>query len=401
MVQQGEAGRHLRRPRLRGRDAGAGRLRGQVRRRRVLRGAKHPRSWNRGAVCRRAVPFLGRRDPGRRRQARRRPAEELGRVRGPRTNRKPRSGTGLSFRYRGREITMTLRALGAIVLALLVFVPASSATTPSAAPPARLNIVFVLTDAQSVESAAKMPFVRAYRSWVRFDNAFINDPVCCPSRATLLTGLNSHHTRIENNSDRSRFDDSSTLATWLQRAGYRTGLFGKYHLGTHGEPPTYVPPGWSDWASFPDGAYYNYTLNENGTLVKYGSKPQDYSTDVLAGKALDFLQRADGTKPFCRYLSTRAPHDSYAAAPRYVGRFKDATIVHTANFNEPDMSDKPAWWQTLTARQARDIDNARRKEYASLLAVDDAVKQIFETLKQKGLLSRTVVVFMTDNGVAL
>lgn len=296
---------------------------------------------------------------------------------------------------------MTLRALGAIVLALLVFVPASSATTPSAAAPARLNIVFVLTDDQSVESAAKMPFVRAYRSWVRFDNAFINDPVCCPSRATLLTGLNSHHTRIENNSDRSRFDDSSTLATWLQRAGYRTGLFGKYHLGTHGEPPTYVPPGWSDWASFPDGAYYNYTLNENGTLVKYGSKPQDYSTDVLAGKALDFLQRADGTKPFFLYLSTRAPHDSYAAAPRYVGRFKDAPIVHTANFNEPDMSDKPAWWQTLTPRQARDIDNARRKEYASLLAVDDAVKQIFGTLKQKGLLSRTVVVFMTDNGVAL
>src|SRR5690348_11170041 len=103
---------------------------------------------------------------------------------------------------------MTLRALGAIVLALLVFVPASNATKPSAAPPARLNIVFILTDDQSVESAGKMPFVRAYRSWVRFDNAFINDPVCCPSRATLLTGLNSHHTRIENNSDRSRFDDS-------------------------------------------------------------------------------------------------------------------------------------------------------------------------------------------------
>ena len=153
--------------------------------------------------------------------------------------------------------------------------------------------------------------------------------------------------------------------------------------------------------SFPDGAYYNYTLNENGTLVKYGSKPQDYSTDVLAGKALDFLERADGTKPFFLYLSTRAPHDSYAAAPRYVGRFKDAPIVHTANFNEPDMSDKPRWWQALAPRQARDIDGARRKEYASLLAVDDAVKEIFGTLKQKGLLSRTVVVFMTDNGVAL
>ena len=119
--------------------------------------------------------------------------------------------------------------------------------------------------------------------------------------------------------------------------------------------------------SFPDGAYYNYTLNENGRLVRYGSKPQDYSTDVLAGKALDFLKQADRSKPFFLYLSTRSPHDSFAAPPRYVGRFKDEPIPHTPNFNEPDMSDKPAFWRAQTPRKTPDIDNARRKEYASLL----------------------------------
>ena len=295
---------------------------------------------------------------------------------------------------------MRRAALAVLTVALLAVVPSSRAKRESAAVPRPLNIVFVLTDDQSAESVAKMPFVNAYPNWITFENAFINCPVCTPSRATILTALNSHHTRIENNSDKSNFVDSSTLATWLHAAGYRTGFFGKYHLGTHGNrSPTYIPPGWSDWVSFPDGAYYNYTLNENGTLVKYGSKPQDYSTDVLAGKALAFLKQVDTSKPFFLYLSTRAPHSGYAAAPRYVGRFKDEPIPHSPNFNEPDMSDKPAFWRALAPRKTPDIDNARRKEYASLLAVDDAVKELFATLKQRGVLDRTVVVFMTDNGV--
>jgi N-acetylglucosamine-6-sulfatase len=290
-----------------------------------------------------------------------------------------------------------LLVLGAL---LVGFASAGEASTSGAAATPRLNIVFVLTDDQSIESISKMPFVSRYPNWIEFENAFINDPVCCPSRATIATGLYSHHTRIENNSDRSKFDDSSTVATWLDAAGYRTGLFGKYHLGTHGGPPTYIPPGWDDWVSFPDGAYYNYTLNENGRLVEYGSEPRDYSTDVLARKSVDFIKRADGTTPFFLYLSTRSPHDGYQPAVRYADRFMDEPIVHTPSFNEPDMSDKPSWWRALAPRKTPDIDKARHKQYASLLAVDDAVQSIFGTLDAKGLLDKTVVVFMTDNGFA-
>jgi len=288
------------------------------------------------------------------------------------------------------------------VLAVLVvgFVAAAQPAPTRAADTQKLNIVFILTDDQSIDSIAKMPFVSSYANWIEFEHAYINDPMCCPSRATIATGLYSHHTHIENNTERSKFDDSSTIATWLDAAGYRTGLFGKYHLGTHGEPPTYIPPGWDAWASFPDGAYYDYTLNVNGTLVHYGSSPQDYSTDVLAAKTIKFIKQSDGTTPFFAYLATRSPHDGYQPAVRYADAFKNEPIVHTPAFNEVDMSDKPTWWRNLAPRKLPDIDNARRKQYASLLAVDDAVKGIFQALQSKGLLDKTVVIYMTDNSNA-
>jgi len=291
-----------------------------------------------------------------------------------------------------------LLALGAV---LLVLVPAGQATTAASSAAQRMNIVFVLTDDQSIDSIPKMPFVGHYGNWIEFDHAYINDPMCCPSRATIATGLYSHHTHVENNQDKGKFDDKSTFATWLHAGGYRTGFFGKYHLATHGpKGVNYVPPGWDDWASFPDGAYYNYTLNENGKLVHYGSTPKDYSTDVLAAKTLKFIDASNGTTPFLAYLATRSPHDGYQPAVRYANAFKTEPIPHTAAFNEADMSDKPRWWRHLAPRKTPDIDGARRQQYASLLAVDDAVKEIFHTLQSKGLLDKTVVVFMTDNSNA-
>jgi VCBS repeat-containing protein len=265
-----------------------------------------------------------------------------------------------------------------------------------AGPADRPNIVFILTDDQSYDSLSKMPFVSHFAGWDRFENAFITDPVCCPSRASILTGQYPHHTGVENNSDRGLFDDSSTLATWLDGVGYRTGFFGKYHL--HYPTLTYMPPGWDEWAAFPDGAYYNYQLNENGHLVSYGSGPSDYSTDVLAGKAVRFIDQADGRTPFFAYLSVRAPHDGYTPAPRHEGRFSQESISHSPNFNEADVSDKPAWVQALAPRKPRDMDGAQRKADASLLGVDDAVKSIFDALSAKGLTNDTVVAFMTDNG---
>jgi N-acetylglucosamine-6-sulfatase len=269
--------------------------------------------------------------------------------------------------------------------------------------PDRPNIVFIFSDDQSIESVAKMPFVSGSTRWHRFENAFINNPMCCPSRATTLTGKYSHHTQVENNTENKNFDDSSTITTWLDGVGYRTGFFGKYHLGSiHGRfGAGYIPSGWDEWVSFRGGTgqYYDYELNENGQIVSYGSRPEDYSTDVLTGKAVDFVRESAGG-PFFLFLAAKTPHDPYTPAPRHHGSFTGEPIPHSPNFNETDVSDKPRWWQGLSPLKLPDIDIARRGQYANLLALDEAVQSIVDVLRGRRLLNDTVIVYMTDNGFA-
>src|SRR4051794_7816564 len=273
----------------------------------------------------------------------------------------------------------------------------------------RPNIILILSDDQSYESIDKMPYLRSriapQGGWYRFDNAFINNATCCPSRATIMTGLWSHHHGIEVTGGAPAYDDSDTIATRLHATGYRTGFVGKYHLGTSvtkNAGPTYIPPGWDEWQAFANntpGWYYNYRLNENGTLVDFGSAPADYSTDVLRDKALDFIN-GNGGEPFFLIYAPRAPHNNWTAAPRHVGHYKNEPVLHSPNFNEEDMSDKPAWWSSLTPRSAKDIDAARRKQWDTTLALDDAVKAIHERVQKLGLMSQTVIFFVTDNGYA-
>jgi len=104
-----------------------------------------------------------------------------------------------------------------------------------------------MTDDQRVDTLAYMPIVQSTLgdNGVTFTNAYVVNPVCCPSRASTLTGLYSHSTGVYTNNFAggfAAFDDSSTVATWLQDTGYRTGLFGKYLNGYETE---YVPPGWT------------------------------------------------------------------------------------------------------------------------------------------------------------
>src|SRR3954469_7670956 len=180
-------------------------------------------------------------------------------------------------------------------MAVLALSPGGSGAATK--PPTRLNIILLLSDDQSYSSVPKMPFTSSRTGWYRFTNAYINNPTCCPSRATILTGLWSHHHGVEATGGAPLFHDASTLATWLHAAGYKTGLVGKYHLGATAKvPTTYIPPGWDYWVEHevndPDCAaecpYYNYKLNVNGKLTRYGSAPRNYSTAVLTRFALDF-----------------------------------------------------------------------------------------------------------------
>src|SRR3546814_10150995 len=121
---------------------------------------------------------------------------------------------------------------------------------------------------------------------------------CCPSRATLLRGQYSHNHRIQGNGlptggalkFRALGHDKSTIATWLQAAGYRTGLIGKY-MNEYDPAEGYVPPGWDEWYGTGNG-YYDYVVNENGNPVRYGDREEDYLADVLAGYAPPTIRRA-------------------------------------------------------------------------------------------------------------
>jgi N-acetylglucosamine-6-sulfatase len=274
-------------------------------------------------------------------------------------------------------------------------------STESSAQTSRPNILVVLTDDQHMYHLKNMPFLssKPRGKWVRFPRAFLNVPFCCPSRATILTGQYAHHHGI-NGSNGSKLDDSSTIATWLDGAGYRTGLVGKYLNGYpfRTDVDNYIPPGWDYWASFLDVDHYNYSLNENGKSVFYGSRPKDYSTDVLRRKAMHFLDTTPLNKPFFLLLSTHAPHEPSLPAPRHEGVYEDLPMFYGPNFNEADVSDKPTWVRNLPLRPKGGIDQRQRGASEALLAVDESIKVIMNKLVERGQLKNTIVLFMTDNG---
>ena len=122
---------------------------------------------------------------------------------------------------------------GAVLVALVGLAAAAVWPAAQAPPDRRPNVIVVLTDDQRAGTFEAMPWLdgeltRSARGWVTFPNAFSNTPLCCPARASLLTGRYARHTGVKDNDDGGNLDESSTLATWLHDAGYRTGLIGKY-----------------------------------------------------------------------------------------------------------------------------------------------------------------------------
>jgi len=188
----------------------------------------------------------------------------------------------------------------------------------AAAPQERPNVLVIESDDQTLESMRVMDNVNSLigDQGATFQNNFVNFSLCCPSRATFLTGQYAHNHGVLGNTPPTggfgRFEalhGDNNLAVWLQGAGYHTALIGKYLNGYENNPP--VPPGWSEWyAAAPDDQeVYNYTLNENGTLVHYGQTPADFKQDVLTSKAVDFVdRRARKRKPFFLWLTYTAPH---------------------------------------------------------------------------------------------
>ena len=272
----------------------------------------------------------------------------------------------------------------------------------------RPNVVLIVTDDQRADSVWAMPKVRTLLggSGVTFTSAVVSNPLCCPSRAAILTGTYSHTNGVWRNAPPDggfeSFDDRSTIATWLDRAGYRTGLFGKYLNGYRRTDGAYVPPGWDRWFSFRNPRYYDYAISDDGELETYGDDERDYSTRVLSRELLRFV--GSGRQPFFALFAPYAPHKPSIPAPGDEDAFPIVGPPPSLAFDEADVTDKPAWVQALRRigeeKEAKLVED-RRDALRSMLAVDRAVRALVRTLDERGVLEDTVIIFTSDNGFAL
>ncbi len=282
--------------------------------------------------------------------------------------------------------------------------------------PLRPNIVFILTDDQRFDTIGLthsidgvtpvMPTVvnELVNKGVTFQNSYVTTDLCAPSRSSLLSAKYSHTTGVHDNGGPdggfTAFDDASTLPVWLKAAGYHTGIYGKYING-YGPAAPYQAPGWDEWHVFKDVAYFNYTLVENGVENAFGSADTDYSTDVLRDEVVQFIHDAAGGPPFFLYFAPKAPHAPATPAPRHVGSFNGIAPWRPPNYNEADVSDKPAWVQAIApwgpTRRAN-TDAFDQMQLECLQAVDEAIAALIQALRDTGQDQNTMIVFASDNG---
>jgi len=286
----------------------------------------------------------------------------------------------------------------------------------------RPNMILIVTDDLTVQdlnakSLSHMPNLRSLliERGTTFENAFVTDSLCCPSRASILRGQYPHNHLIEGNEwpqgGAKRFHalgrQRSTIATWLRSSGYQTVLIGKYMNDYQG---TYVPPGWDEWYAV-SGNYTSSDLNDNGRIVSYD--PGRYYLDgVLADKAVGYIRDPSGNvpsflvpdRPFFMWLGTKAPHQPAEPAPRYEDALPNVSLPRPPSFEEEDVSDKPDWISDnppLGPEQIADAEDLYRKRLQSMLAVDDMIGQLVNALEESGELDNTYIFFTSDNGFHL
>jgi len=289
--------------------------------------------------------------------------------------------------------------------------------SPTPTPGPRPNIVLVLADDLDLDSAKLMPRlpIAMGQPGTTFARAYATTALCAPSRGSILTGQYAHNHRLVYNEPPdggfpSFRGDASTIAVWLKAGGYRTALLGKYINGyPRGSAETYVPPGWDEWfghlSDFEDGRYYNYWVNDNGQVFRYGAQPEEYSTDVLTKRAVDYIQKAAGrTEPFFLYLAPEAPHAPAIPPDRHSGEFPRESCPRFPSFNEDDVRDKPAWVQgipLMTDAVIKSADSFQRGRLRTTRGVEDLLEQVLAALVAAGKLDNTYVFFASDNGLLM
>ena len=292
---------------------------------------------------------------------------------------------------------------------------ASAAATAQTAATKRRNVIFILIDDHRFDAIG---FTKA-QPWLKtpqldrlagegahFKNAFVTTALCSPSRASVLTGLYAHaHRIVDNNTPIPK--GTVFFPSYLQKAGYKTGFFGKWHMGAETDMPQ---PGFDQWVSFRGQGTYSPNpngLNINGKKVSQ----KGYITDELTDYALDWLKTLPNEQPYFLYLSHKAVHAEFEPAARHKGMYKDAKFIYPPTMaTEGEMAQhRPMWvqnqrnsWHGVDYPYHSKLDIAEYyQRYAeTLMAVDESVGRVLAALRERGQLDSTLVIYMGDNGFA-
>ena len=310
----------------------------------------------------------------------------------------------------------------------------------------RPNVLFIMTDDHAAHALScygsrlnRTPNLdRIANEGMRFDNCFVTNSICTPSRATILTGKYSHLNGVP---VFNRFDGSQPhVGRYLQAAGYHTGVIGKWHLGSD-------PTGFDKWTILPgQGVYVNPTfLSPDGPFQIEG-----YATDVITDLAIDFLKNRPKDMPFFLKYHHKAPHREWTPDERhremfagkdilepetlrddYAGRadalkqnrqrvFDDMTrrdlkLVPPRGLQGPErnqwLNGKPTEVEVEENGQTKVLrgEELKRWKYqrymqdylACVQSVDDNVGRMLDWLDQNGLRDNTVVIYTSDQGFFL
>ena len=292
-----------------------------------------------------------------------------------------------------------------------------------------MNIIFILADDHRYDAMGFMKKIEGLQTpgldkmaseGAHIKNAFVSTALCSPSRASILTGKYAHtHTVVDNDAPLPK--NLVFFPSYMQKKGYQTSFFGKWHMGNTDDQPQ---PGFDHWLSFQgQGVYYNPTFNINGTRIK---QPEGtYTTDLLTDHAIKWLNDRDKKKPFFVYLSHKGVHAEFQPAKRHEGKYANLPVICppsmyltatdsskqygriTAPQTKVNYKDIPDWvrkqrysWHGVDYMYhgAIPFDSFYHQYLETLLAVDESVERMVSWVKEQGLQDNTMIVYMGDNG---
>ena len=285
------------------------------------------------------------------------------------------------------------------------------------------NFLFVLVDDQPFDAvgfSGRYPFLetpnidRLHKEGAHVENFFVTQSICSPSRASFLTGTYPHIHGVNQNNKHvdPKWDAFAPFSTHLQSAGYQTAHVGKIHMAHH-RGKNHIRPGFDYWFSFiGQGKYFDPQVNENGKEYQV----KGYMTDILTDKAIDWLkEKRVANKPFSLNLWHKAVHQPHLPAPRHKNQYLNMELpVPPHDTHKETFKGKPEWQRKKTfgfewkknlpipselPEQEWPINYDRNMQLLRcILAIDESLGMVIDTLEELGELENTVIIYSSDNG---